>query len=178
MFLGGVPTERFWRTVSQFSSVAQSCATLWFHGLQHARPPCPSPTPGVDSNSCPLSWWCYPTISSSAIPFSSHLQSFPASVSLQMSQLFTSGGQSIGATASASVLPMYIQDWFPLGLMGLDLLEVQRTLKSLLKDHSSKTSVLRHSTFFLVQLSHPYMTTGKNSFDLMNLCWQSNVSVF
>ena len=84
----------------------------------------------------------------------------------------------IGATASASVLPMYIQDWFPLGLMGLDLLEVQRTLKSLLKDHSSKTSVLRHSTFFLVQLSHPYMTTGKNSFDLMNLCWQSNVSVF
>ena len=77
----------------QFSSVAQSCLTMWSHGLQHARPPCPSPTPGVYPNSCPLSWWCHPTISSSVIPFSSCPQSFPASASFQMSQLFSSGGQ-------------------------------------------------------------------------------------
>ena len=83
--------------------------------LQHARFSCPSPTPGAYSNSCPLHWWCHPTISSSLIPFSSCLQSFPASVSFQMSQLFASGGQSIGVSASASVLPMNIQGWFPLG---------------------------------------------------------------
>ena len=87
-------------------------------GLQYARPPCLSPTPGVYSNSCPLSWWCHPTISSSVIPFSSHFQSFPASGSFQMSQLFASGGQSIGVSASTSVLPMNIQDWFPLGWTG------------------------------------------------------------
>ena len=81
------------------------------HGLQHARPPCPSPTPRVYSNSCPLSWWCHPTTSSSVLPFSSHLQYFPASGSFKMSQLFTSGCQSIGVSASASVLPIYIQDW-------------------------------------------------------------------
>ena len=85
------------------------------HGLQHIRPPCPSPTPEVYSNSCPLSWWCHPIISSSLIPFSSCLQSFPASGSFQMSQLFLSGGQSIGVSASTSVLPMNIQDWSPLG---------------------------------------------------------------
>ena len=88
------------------------------HGLQHARPPCPSPTPGAYSNLCPLSRWCHPTISSSAIPFSSCPQSFPASESFQMSQFFTSGGQSIGVLASVSVLPMNIQDWFPLGWTG------------------------------------------------------------
>ena len=88
------------------------------HGLQHARPPCPSPTPGVYSNSCPLSRWCHPTSSSSVVPFSSCLQPFPASGSSQMSQLFESGGQSTGASASASVLPMNIQDWFPLRWTG------------------------------------------------------------
>ena len=86
------------------------------HGLQHARLPCPSPSPGACSNSCLLSWWCHPTISFSVFPFSSCLQSFPASGSFPMSQLFASGGQSIGASASASVLPKNIQDWFPLGL--------------------------------------------------------------
>ena len=86
-------------------------------GLLHARLPCPSPTPGVYSDSCPLSWWCCPTISSSVVPFS-RLQSFPASGSFQINQLFTSGGQSIGVSASASVLPMNIQDWFPLGWTG------------------------------------------------------------
>ena len=88
------------------------------HGLQHARLPHPSPTPGVYSNSCPSSWWCHPTISSSVVPFSSHLQSFPASGSFPRSQFFASGGQSTGVTASASVLPMNIQDWFPLGWTG------------------------------------------------------------
>ena len=89
--------------------------SLWPHGLQHARLPCPSPAPEACSNSCPLNWWCHPTISSFIFPFSSCLQSFPASGSFPMSQFFTSGGQSTGASASASVLPVNIQDWFPLG---------------------------------------------------------------
>ena len=92
--------------------------SLWPHGLQHTRLPCPLPIPGAYSNSHPLSQWCHPTISSSVIPFSSHLQSFSASGSFQMSHFFTSGGQSIGISASASVLPMNIQDWFPLGWTG------------------------------------------------------------
>ena len=106
---------RLWH---QFSWVAQLCLTLRPHGLQHASPPCPSPTPGVYSNSCPLSRWCPPTVSSSIIPFSCCLQSFPTSGSFQMSQFFVSGGQSIGVSASASVLPMNTQDWFPLGWTG------------------------------------------------------------
>ena len=89
------------------------------HGLQQNRRPCPSPSPRAYSNSCPLSWWCHPTISSSVIPFSSCPQSFPASGSFLMSRLFASGGQSIGVSTLASVLPMNIQDWFPLGLTGL-----------------------------------------------------------
>ena len=101
----------------QFSSVAQSCPTLRPHELQHARPPCPSPTPGVYPNSCPLSGWCHPTISSSVIPFSC-LQSFPESGSFPMSQLFEWGGQSIGVSALASVLPMNTQDWSHLGWTG------------------------------------------------------------
>ena len=103
-------------------SVQLSCSvmsdSLWPHGLQHYRLPCPSPTPGAYSNSCPLSWWCHSTISSSVFPFSSCLQSFPASGSFPLSQFFTSGGQSIGVSASVSVLPMNIQDWFPLGWTG------------------------------------------------------------
>ena len=132
------------------------------HGLQHARPPCPSPTSGVYSNSWPLSQWWHPTISSLVVPFSSCLQSFPASGSFQMNQLFTSGGHSIKVLASASVLPMNIQDWFPLrSIVWLAFLAVQRILKSLLQHHSSKASVLQCSAFFIVQLSHPYMTNGK-----------------
>ena len=92
--------------------------SLWPHGLEHVRLLCPSPTPGVYLNSCPLSQQCHPAISSSVVPFSSHLQSFPASESFQMSQFFTSGGQSIGVSASASVLPMNIWDWFPLRWTG------------------------------------------------------------
>ena len=100
-------------------SVLVMSDSLLPHGLQHARLLCPSPSPGACSNSCPLSRWCHPTISSSVVPFSSCLQSFPASASFLMSQFFTSGGQSIGASASASVLPMNIQGWFPLELTGL-----------------------------------------------------------
>ena len=140
------------------NSVVSDC--LWPHGLQHARPPCPSLTLGVYSNSCPLSRWCHPAISSSVGPFSSCHQSLPASGSFPMSQFFTSGGQNIRASASAPVFPMNIQDWFPLGWTDLICLQ-SKELKSLLQDHSSKASVLRRSAFFTVQLSHPYMTTGK-----------------
>ena len=112
------PRIDFKTILVQFSSVAQSCLTLWPHGLQHARLPCPSSTPRACSNSCPSSQWCHPTISSSLGPLSSHLQSFPASGSFPMSQFFASGGQSIGVSAWASVLPMNIQDWFPLGWTG------------------------------------------------------------
>ena len=104
-------------TIIQFSCSVMS-NSLQPHGLQQTRPPCSSPTPGVYSNSCPLSRWYHPTISSSAIPFSSCLQCFPASGSFQRSQLFTSGGQSIGVSASTVVLPMNIQNWFLLGLTG------------------------------------------------------------
>ena len=114
---------------------------LWPHGLQHTRPPCPSPTPGVYSNSRPLSWWCHPTTSSSIVRFS-HLQSFPASRSFQMSQLFVSGGQSTGVSASASVLPMNIQGWFHWGLTGLISLQS----KGLSRGFSS-TTVRKHQFF-------------------------------
>ena len=99
----------------QFSRSVVSSNSLWPHGLKQARPPCPWPTPRVYSSSCPSSRWCHPTISFSAIAFSSHHQSFPKSGSFPMSQFFASGGQSIGVSASASVLPMNSQDWFPLG---------------------------------------------------------------
>ena len=99
--------------------VTRSCPTLWPHGLQHTRLPCPSPTPGACSNSCPSSEWCHPTISSSVTSFSSCPQSFPASGSFPMSWLFASGGQNIGVSASTSVLPMNIKGWLPLGLTGL-----------------------------------------------------------
>ena len=148
------------------------------HRLQHARLPWPSLTLRACSNSCTLSWLCHPSISSSVIPFSSHLQSFPESGSFPMCQFFTSGDQNIGVSSSASVLPMSIQDWFPLGLTPLNLLAVQGTFKSLLQHHSSKTSILRHSAFFIVQLSYPYMTTGKTIVWLDGFCWKGNISAF
>ena len=135
----------------QFSSAHFSCSvmsdSLWPHGLQHTRLPCTSPTPGACSNSCPLSRWCHPTISSSVIPFSSCLQSFPASGSFPMSRLFASGGQSIGVSASASVLPMNIQDWFPLGLTGWISLQ-SKGLSRVFQHH---TTVQKHQ-FFSAQL--------------------------
>ena len=134
---------------------------LWPHEPQHARPPCPSPTPGVYPDSCPLSRWCHPTISSSVIPFSSCPQSFPTSGSFQTSQLFTSGDQSTRVSASTSVLPENTQDWSPLGWTGWISLQSRGLFKSLLQHHSSKASILWRSAFFIVHLSHPYMTTGK-----------------
>ena len=142
------------------------------HGLQHTRLPCPSPTPGTCSNSCPSSWWCHPTISSSVIPFSSCLQSSPASGSFPMSKFFASGGQSVGALTSASVFSMNIYDWFPLGLTALISLQ-SKGLSRVLQHLISKASILWCSAFFMVQLSHPYMTTGKTSsqsFEHLSLC--------
>ena len=136
---------------SGFSSVEFSRSvvsdSLRPHELQHTRPPCPSPAPRVHSNTCPESRWCHPTISSSVVPFSSCPQSFPASGTFQISQLFTSGGQSIGASASTSVLPMNIQDWFPFGWTGWISLQSKG-----LSRVCSNTTVQKHQ-FFGVQLS-------------------------
>ena len=157
---------QIWKGVFQgcilFSSVQFSSSvvsdSLRPHESQHTRPPCPSPTPGAYSNSCPSSRWCHPAISPFVVPFSSCPQSLPASGSFPMSQLFGWGGQSIGISASASVLPMNTQDF---RMDWLDLLVVQGALKSLLQHHSSKASIFQRSAFLTVQLSHPYMTTGK-----------------
>ena len=154
----------YWPTIS---SVQFSCSvvsgSLRPHEAQHTRPPCPSPTPRVYSNSYPSSQCCHPTISSSVIPFFSCPQSLLASGSFPMSQLFTWGGQSIGVSASISVLPMNTQDsslgwtdWISLQSKGLS-----RVFSRALLNHSSKASIFWHSAFFTVQLSHPYMTTGK-----------------
>ena len=151
------------------------------HGLQHARAPYPLPTPGVYPNSsCPLSWWRHPTILSSIIPFSFCPQSFPASGSFQMSQLFASGGQSIEVSVSTSVLPMNTQNWSPLGRTGgppcspRDSLEYSPTPQL-------KASVLWRSAFFTARPSHAHVTTGETTAWrplLLGLCWQSNVSAF
>ena len=152
-------TYRQWDIQFTRSVVSDS---LWPHGLQHATPPCPSQTPRAHLNSCWLSRWCHPTISSSVVPFSSCFQSFPASGSFPTSQFFTSGGQSNGTSTSASVLPMSIQVWFSLGLAGLISLQFKRLSRVF-----SNTTVWKHQFFsvqlslFIVQLSHPYMTTGK-----------------
>ena len=144
--------------IHQFSPSVMS-DSLWPYGLQHTRPPCPSPTPGVHPNTGTLSRWCHPTISSSVVLFSSFPHSFPASRSFQMSQLFAWGGQSIGISASASVFPMNTQDWFPLGLTGWISLQSKGLSRVF-----PNTTVQKHpffTIFFIVQLSHPYMTTGK-----------------
>ena len=143
----------------QFSHSVMS-NSLWPHGLQHNRLPCPSATPGACSNSCPLSWWCHPIILFSLVPFSSCLQSFPAPGSFLMGQLFLirwpkywSFSFSISPSNEYSGLISFRIDWFDLAFQG--------TLQSLLQHHSSKASIPRRSTFFIVQLSHPYMTAGK-----------------
>ena len=137
--------------IANIYSVQLSCSvmsdSLQPHGLQHTRPPCPSPTPGVYSNSFPLSQWCHSIISFSVIPFSSHLQSFPVSGSFLTSQFFTSGGQSIGVSASASVLPMNTQDWSPLGWTGWISLQSKGLSRVF-----SNTTVQKHQ-FFSAQLS-------------------------
>ena len=134
-----VPTGP-WGSV-QFSRSVMS-DSLRPHEPQRTRPPCPPPTPGVHPNSCPLSQWCHPTISFSVVPFSSYPQSFPASRSFQMSQLFASGGQSIGVSATTSVLPMNTQDWFPLGWTGWISLQSNGLLRVF-----SNTTVQKHQYF-------------------------------
>ena len=162
----------------QISSVQFSCSvmsdSLWLHGPQHTRPPYPSPAPRVYSNSCPLSRCCHPTISSSVIPFSSCLHSFPALGSFLMSRLFASGGQGIGP--SASVLPMNIHDQFPLGLTGLiSSLQSKRFSRVLFN-----TTVQKYQFFGAYPLwSNSHIHTWKNhSFDYMDLCQQSNAYAF
>ena len=146
----------------QFSRSVES-DSLRPHELQHARPPCPSPTPWIYSNSCPSSRWCHPAISPSVVPFSSCPQSLPASESFPMSQLIAWGGRSIGVSASASAIQVHTQDWSPLGWTGWISLESKGLSRVF-----SNTTVQKHqffsaqlSVFFTVQLSHPYMTTGK-----------------
>ena len=148
--------------------------------LQHTRPPCPSPTPRVYSNSCSLSRWCHPTISSSVVPFLSRLQSFLASGSFQMSQLFASGGQSTGISASTSVFPMNIQDWSPLEWRDWISLHSKGLSRVF-----SNTTVQKHQ-FFSSVLSFLYTPTltsindywENHDLDEMGFCWQSNVSAF
>ena len=143
-----------------------------------STPGCTSPSPGAYSNSCPLSRWCHPTISSSIVPFSSGLRSFPASESFLISRLFTSGDESIGVSASASVLAMNIQDWFPLGWTGWISLQSKGLSRVF-----SNTTVQKHQFLVLsflycpnLSLVHDYWKN--HSFDYMDLCWQSNIFAF
>ena len=147
------------------------------HESQHARPPCPSPTPGVYSNSCPSSRWCHPAISSSVLPFSSCPQSLPASGSFPMSQLFTWGGQSTGVSVSASVLPMNTQDWFPLGWTGWISLQSKGLSRVFSNTTVQKHQFFWHSAFFTT-LKSIHDQWINHSLDQTHLCWQSNVSAF
>ena len=152
--------------------------SLWPNGLQHTKLPHPSPTPGAYSNSCPSSQWCHRTISSPITPFSSCLQSFPTSGSFPRSQFFASVGQSIGVSALASVLPMNIQDWFPLGWTGWISLQSKGLSGAL-----SNITVQNHQFFTLSFLYSPTLTSihdywKNHSLDCMDLCWKSNVSAF
>ena len=168
---------RFASNLYRFLSIQFSCTvmsdSLRPHGLHHTRPSCPSPTLGIYSNSCPLSQWCHPTISSSVIPFSSSLQSFPESGSFQMSQFFASGGQSIGVSASASVLPVNIQDWFPLSssMKSLAMTVIvsywvclDLVLTSTLNNHESGSSAEVFELFSVL-----------NSFLILKCWWAENV---
>ena len=161
----------------QFSLSVMS-DSLWPHGLQHTRLPCPPSAPGAYSNSCPSSQWCHPTISSSVVPFFSHLQSFPASGSFQMSQFFPLGSQNIDASASASVLPMNIQDWFPLGLTVLMSFQSKRLSRVV-----SNTTVLNINSLAFSLPYGPTLTSihdlwKNHSFDYMDICQQIDDSAF
>ena len=168
-----------WCWVNNYSLFFLSHKVIYYslqtHGLQHASLPCPSLSPRVGSNSSSLSQWCHPIISSSVIPLSSCLQYFPVSGSFPMSWLFTSGSQRIGASVSASVLPMNIQGWFPFGLTGLISL-LPKWFLSLLQNHNSKVSILQPSLWSKFISVHDYWKN--HSFDYLYLCWQSDVSTF
>ena len=165
-----------WKRCSiQFSHSVVS-NSLWPQGPHHARRPCPSPTPGAYSNSS--SQWCHPTISSSVVPFSSCLQSFPASGSFPRSQFFASGSQSIGVLASASVLPMNIQDSFPLGLTGFISLQLWGLSRVFSNTTVQNISSLVLSLFYCSALTSLHDCWKNHSFDYTDLCQQSNVSAF
>ena len=150
--------------------------SLWPHGLQHTRLPCPSLSPGVCSNSCPLSRWCHPTLSSSVLPFSSCLQSCPALGPFPMSWLFTSGGQAIGASMSASVLPLNVQGWFTLGLTGLVSLQSKGLSRVIFSTTIWESLGAQPS---LWSNSHIYnWLLEKTYFDYVDLCQQGDVSAF
>ena len=150
---------------------------LWPYRLQHTILPCPSLSPGVCSNSCPLSWWCYLTISSSTVPSSFCLQSFLASGSFLTSQFFTSGGQNIGVSASTSVLPMNIQNWFPLRWTGSPC-SPRDSQESCLTPQFKSISFLVLSFLYSPTLTSIYDHWKNHSLDWTDLCWQSNVSAF
>ena len=161
----------------QFSHSVMS-NSLQPHKLQHVRPLCPSPTPGVHPNPCPWSQWCHPTISPSVGPFTSCLQSFPASGSFQMSHLFESGGQSIGVSVSTWVFPMNTQNWSPLGWTGWISLQFKGLSRIF-----SNTTVQKHNSLVLSFLHSPTLTSihdywKNHSLDETDLCWQSSVSAF
>ena len=167
-----------WEAQSEWVNPSIMSDSLRSHESQHSRPPCPSQTPGVYPDSYPSSWWCHPAISSSVIPFSSCPQSFPSSGSFPTSQLFAWGGQSIGVSASASVLPMNTQDWSPLGWTGWTSLQ-SRGLSRVF----SNTTVQKHQSFGtqLSSQSNSHIHTWpleNQSLDQTDLCWQSNVSAF
>ena len=165
-----------WQILLLFSRSVVS-DSLWLHGLQHTSLPCPSPSPRACSNSCPLSRSCHPIILSSVIPFSSCFQSFPASQSFPVSRLFTSGGQSIGVSASASVLPMNIQGWFPLGLTGFISLLFKR-LSSIFSSTQFESISSSLSLLYGPSLTSVHDHWKNHSFDYMGLRRQSNVSTF
>ena len=160
------------RSISTVQSL--SCVWLWPHILQHARLPCPSPTARTCLNSCLLSWWYHPTISYSVIPFSSCLKSFTASRSFQMSQFFASGGQSFGVSTSASVLPMNIQDWFPLGLTGGISLQSKGLSRSSPTPQFKSINSLALSFLYSLTLISIFHIWKNHSFNQMDLCRQSN----
>ena len=164
--------EGILQAIFQFSSVTQSCPTLWPRGLRHARPPCPSPTPGIYSNSCLLSWWCHPTICHPILlppSICPNIRVFSSESVLRIRWTkYWSISFNIGPSNEYSGLISFRMDW-------LDLLAVQGTLKSLLQHHTSKAPILWCSAFFTVQLSHPYMTTGKTKDLIIQLWRQSNV---
>ena len=152
--------------------------SLWPYGLQHTKPPYPSPTPGVYPNPCPLSWWCHLTISSSVVPSSYHLQSFPASGPFQISQFFTAGGQNIRVSASTSVLPRNTQDWSPLGWTGWISLQSKELSRVFSNTTVQKHQFSGHSFLYSPTLTFIHDYWKNHSLDQMDLCWQSNVFAF
>ena len=165
-----------WKKKDQFSSVQFSSSVmsdfLWPHELQHAKLPCPTPTPRAHPNSCPLSWWCHPTISSSVVPFSSCPQSFPASGSFQMNQLFASGGQSTGVSALASFLPKKSQGWSPSEWTGWT------GWISLQSKGLRVFSSLKHIGFLVLKTSYLWKTKRKNTVTSLSITWQINFLKF